>query len=162
EAATLAAVTAPTGGEFTLTEDAVARLNRVPAGFMRDMTREEVEKVARERRVGVIDPALCQAGVGPPRVPTDERVGGCGRGEKQARQLRAHGVQGASRSLDSTDPARHDRFRHLPGAWQGAVRATEALRAEGLDFSVHMSVTDCNADEIPAMIDLARELGARV
>ena len=82
--------------------------------------------------------------------------------EKQARLLREHGVQGASLSLDSTDPARHDRFRHLPGAWQGAVRATEALRAEGLDFSLHMSVTDWNVDEIPAMIDLARTLGARV
>jgi len=82
--------------------------------------------------------------------------------EKQARRLREHGVQGASLSLDSTDPARHDRFRHLPGAWQGAVRATEALRAEGLDFSLHMSVTDWNVDEIPAMIDLARQLGARV
>jgi AdoMet-dependent heme synthase len=82
--------------------------------------------------------------------------------EKQARRLREHGVQGASLSLDSTDPARHDEFRHLPGAWQGAVRATEALRAEGLDFSLHMSVTDWNVDEIPAMIDLARTLGARV
>jgi len=82
--------------------------------------------------------------------------------EKQARRLREHGVQGASLSLDSTDPARHDAFRHLPGAWQGAVRATEALRAEGLDFSLHMSVTDWNLGEIPAMIDLARELGARV
>jgi radical SAM protein with 4Fe4S-binding SPASM domain len=82
--------------------------------------------------------------------------------EREARQLREHGVQGASLSLDSTDPVRHDRFRHLPGAWRGAVRATEALRAEGLDFSLHMSVTDWNADEIPAMIDLARDLGARV
>jgi radical SAM protein with 4Fe4S-binding SPASM domain len=82
--------------------------------------------------------------------------------EKQARLLRAHGVQGASLSLDSTDPVRHDRFRHLPGAWQGAVRATEALSAEGLDFSIHMSVTDWNLGEIPGMIDLARELGARV
>jgi len=82
--------------------------------------------------------------------------------ERQARQMRAHGVQGASLSLDSTDPDRHDRFRHLPGAWRGAVRATEALRAEGLDFSLHMSVTDWNVDEIPAMIDLARQLGARV
>jgi radical SAM protein with 4Fe4S-binding SPASM domain len=82
--------------------------------------------------------------------------------EKQARRLREHGVQGASLSLDSTDPARHDAFRHLPGAWQGAVRATEALRAEGLDFSLHMSVTDWNLGEIPGMIDLARELGARV
>ena len=76
--------------------------------------------------------------------------------------MKTHGVQGASLSLDSTDPARHDAFRHLPGAWRGAVRATEALRAEGIDFSLHMSVTDWNVGEIPAMIDLARELGARV
>ena len=76
--------------------------------------------------------------------------------------MKTHGVQGASLSLDSTDPARHDEFRHLPGAWRGAVRATEALRGEGIDFSLHMSVTDWNVGEIPAMIDLARELGARV
>lgn len=82
--------------------------------------------------------------------------------ERQARLMRRHGVQGASLSLDSTDPERHDRFRHLPGAWRGAVRATEALRGQGLDFSLHMSVTDWNVGEIPAMIDLARELGARV
>ncbi len=82
--------------------------------------------------------------------------------ERQARLMRGHGIQGASLSLDSTDPAQHDRFRHLPGAWQGAVRATRALRDEGLDFSIHMSVTDWNVKEIPAMIDLAGELGARV
>ena len=36
---------------FSWTEEATARLNRVPAGFMRDMTREEVERVAvREGR----------------------------------------------------------------------------------------------------------------
>ncbi len=82
--------------------------------------------------------------------------------ERQARLLRESGVQGVSLSLDSTDPARHDAFRRLPGAWQGAVRATEICRAEGLDFSLHMSVTEWNAEEIPAMIDLARERGATV
>src|SRR5262249_3259207 len=82
--------------------------------------------------------------------------------EKQARLMKTHGVQGASVSLDSTDPARHDEFRHLPGAWRAAVRATEVLRAEAIDFSLHMSVTDWNVGEIPAMIDLAREVGARV
>jgi len=82
--------------------------------------------------------------------------------ESQARLLREHGVQGASLSLDSTDARRHDAFRRLPGAWEGAVRATKVIAAEGLDFSLHMSVTDWNVDEIPAMIDLARELGARV
>ena len=76
--------------------------------------------------------------------------------------MKTHGIQGASLSLDSTDPARHDAFRHLPGAWQGAIRATEALRAEGIDFSLHMSVTDWNVGEIPGMIELSRKLGARV
>jgi radical SAM protein with 4Fe4S-binding SPASM domain len=82
--------------------------------------------------------------------------------EKQATAMRQHGIQGASISLDSTDPGRHDAFRRFPGSWEGAIRATEALRAEGLPFSLHMSVTGWNAGEIPAMIDLARQLGARV
>ena len=80
--------------------------------------------------------------------------------EKQAKLMRQHGVVGASISLDSTEPARHDAFRHLSGAWDGAVRATRVLRAEGLDFSLHMSVTDWNVAEIPAMIDLANDFVA--
>lgn len=80
--------------------------------------------------------------------------------EREARLLRGHGVQGVSVSLDSTDPGRHDAFRGLPGAWKAAARATGALRTEALDFSLHMSVTDWNVAEIPAMIELAGELGA--
>ena len=82
--------------------------------------------------------------------------------DKQARLMRQHGIQGASISLDSSEPAKHDAFRHLPGAYRGAILATEALRAEGLDFSIHTSVTSWNVTEVPAMIDLARSLGARV
>jgi radical SAM protein with 4Fe4S-binding SPASM domain len=80
----------------------------------------------------------------------------------EARLMRQHGVVGASISLDSTDPVKHDAFRRLPKAWQGAVRATRVLADAGLDFSLHMSVTDWNVAEVPAMIDLARNLGARV
>jgi nucleotide-binding universal stress UspA family protein len=76
EAATLAEVTVPAGGEFTWTEDAVARLNRVPAGFMRDMTREEVEKVARAKELGVIDLALCEEGIGHARHTMNEVISG--------------------------------------------------------------------------------------
>ncbi len=82
--------------------------------------------------------------------------------EAEARRMRQSGIQGASISLDSVDAERHDAFRQLPGAWEGAVRATKILNAEGLDFSIHTSMTTWNADEMPAMIDLARELGARV
>ena len=82
--------------------------------------------------------------------------------EKEAALMRKHGVLGASISLDSVDRAKHDAFRRLPGAWEGAVRATRVLADEGLDFSLHMSVTDWNVGEVPAMIDLARTLGATV
>jgi radical SAM protein with 4Fe4S-binding SPASM domain len=82
--------------------------------------------------------------------------------EREAARMREHGVLGASISLDSTDRARHDAFRRLPGAWDGAVRATRVLTDAGLDFSLHMSVTDWNVDEVPAMIELARDLGAKV
>jgi radical SAM protein with 4Fe4S-binding SPASM domain len=82
--------------------------------------------------------------------------------EKEARLMREHRVLGASISLDSTDRAKHDGFRRLPGAWDGAVRATRVLADEGLDFSLHMSVTDWNVQEVPAMVDLARALGATV
>jgi radical SAM protein with 4Fe4S-binding SPASM domain len=82
--------------------------------------------------------------------------------EKEAKAMREHNVLGASISLDSTDRARHDAFRRLPGAWDGAIRATRVLTDEGLDFSLHMSVTDWNVAEVPAMIDLAKTLGAKV
>jgi len=82
--------------------------------------------------------------------------------EREAKLMREHRVLGASISLDSTDPKKHDAFRHLPNAWESAVRATRVLTDEGLDFSLHMSVTDWNVGEVPAMIDLARDLGAKV
>ena len=82
--------------------------------------------------------------------------------EREAKLMRERGVLGASISLDSTDPKKHDAFRHLPNAWEGAVRATRVLTDAGLDFSLHMSVTDWNVAEVPAMVDLAKELGAKV
>lgn len=61
---------------FTWTEDATARLNRVPAGFMRDMTREEVEKVATARGVATIDLAVCEEGIGHARETMNEVIAG--------------------------------------------------------------------------------------
>jgi nucleotide-binding universal stress UspA family protein len=61
---------------FTWTEDAVARLDRVPAGFMRDMTREEVEKVAADKGATTIDLALCEEGIGHARQTMNEVIAG--------------------------------------------------------------------------------------
>jgi nucleotide-binding universal stress UspA family protein len=70
------ALPAPAAGGFEWTPDAVARLNRVPAGFMRDMTREEVERVARAKGVSAIDLALCEEGVGHARETMNEVISG--------------------------------------------------------------------------------------
>ena len=75
EPASFQEVAAPSG-EFTWTEDAVARLNRVPAGFMRDMTREEIERVARDKQLGVIDLAVCEEGIGHARATMNEVIAG--------------------------------------------------------------------------------------
>jgi nucleotide-binding universal stress UspA family protein len=61
---------------FAWTAEAIARLDRVPAGFMRDMTREEVEKVAREKGVATIDLAICEEGVGHARETMNEVIAG--------------------------------------------------------------------------------------
>src|SRR5206468_10930784 len=82
--------------------------------------------------------------------------------EREAKLMRAHGGLGASIRLDSTDRVKHDTSRHRPGAWDGAVRAARVLSDAALDSSLHMSVTDWNVGEVPAMIDLAKALGAKV
>ncbi len=83
-------------------------------------------------------------------------------GKKEARAMRASGLQGASISLDSVDPERHDKFRQLPGAFKNAIRGIDFLKEEGLDFSLHMSVMSWNVSEIPAMIEFARNIGCKV
>jgi hypothetical protein len=48
---------------FGWTEEAVQRVFRVPAGFMRNKTQERIEELARERAAATIDLALVEAGI---------------------------------------------------------------------------------------------------
>jgi hypothetical protein len=48
---------------FDWTSDAVQRILRVPAGFMRSQTQERVEELARERAASAIDLALVEDGI---------------------------------------------------------------------------------------------------
>lgn len=82
--------------------------------------------------------------------------------DKRVQSLKAAGAMGAGISVDSLDPQKHDAFRGLPGAWEKTLNGIEACKRHGLSFQIHFSVTESNADEIPAMIDFARASGARV
>jgi hypothetical protein len=75
-AAAPAAAPAEDGSGFAWTDEATARLNRVPAGFMRDMTREEVERVATAKGVTTIDLAVCEEGIGHARETMNEVIAG--------------------------------------------------------------------------------------
>jgi hypothetical protein len=48
---------------FTWTTEAVARLNRVPEGYMRDMTKKRVEEAAAERATREITLEIVEAGI---------------------------------------------------------------------------------------------------
>jgi len=82
--------------------------------------------------------------------------------EARVAALRTAGVSGLGISLDSLDPAYHDRFRGRPGAWARTMAGIEACRRGGLLLQLHFSVTDENSGELDAMIAFAREAGAAV
>ncbi len=76
--------------------------------------------------------------------------------------LRENGIRGVGISLDAARrPELHDRLRGRTGAWQGAVNGLRAAAEAGLEIAVHTSVFRWNRDEIPAIGELAAQLGAR-
>jgi radical SAM protein with 4Fe4S-binding SPASM domain len=72
------------------------------------------------------------------------------------------GIRGVSLSLDALDPATHDRFRGVEGAWANTVEGSRLLNEAGLPFIVQTTVGRHNLHEIEAIARMACELGARV
>jgi len=81
---------------------------------------------------------------------------------KRVRSLQAAGVIGMGISVDSLNADFHDQFRGCPGAWSRTMAGIEACRTAGMSFQIHFTVTNDNADELAAMIDFSRAVGARV
>lgn len=82
--------------------------------------------------------------------------------DRTAQELVEIGVMGVGISIDSLDPAKHNQFRGLPGAWEGAVSGIEACKRNGLQFQIHFSAQPMNYQELPAVIEWAYDLEARV
>lgn len=81
--------------------------------------------------------------------------------ESRLRSLKSAGVLGLGISLDSLDPDCHDRFRGQAGAWGKTMAGIERCRRNGVDFQLHFSVTDANANELLSMVEFAQSCGAR-
>ncbi|MEN6520265.1 MAG: heme b synthase [Armatimonadota bacterium] len=77
-----------------------------------------------------------------------------------AHRMKESGVQRISVSIDGASAVSHDRFRRQSGAFDGALRGIEHIKAEGIPFQINTSVTRQNLAELPDVLDLAVRLGA--
>jgi heme b synthase len=77
-----------------------------------------------------------------------------------ARRLKEVGVQRVSVSIDGVTAASHDNLRGVPGAYEGALRGIEAFKQAGLPFQINTTITKTNLSELPAIYELAINLGA--
>jgi AdoMet-dependent heme synthase len=82
--------------------------------------------------------------------------------EQRVKSLKQSGVLGVGISLDSLDPDFHDNFRGKSGSWSKTMNGIENCRKLGLDFQIHFSVSEGNANELEAMVNFSRSSGARV
>jgi hypothetical protein len=63
-------------GVFTWTQEAVNRLQRVPEGFMRDMTREKIEDYGRQHRISLVTLEVAEQGIEVGRQLMAEMIAG--------------------------------------------------------------------------------------
>jgi AdoMet-dependent heme synthase len=83
--------------------------------------------------------------------------------ENLAQILQKEGVRGLALSLDALDPARHDAFRRVQGAWENTVEGAKILTRVGLPFIVQTTVGAHNRQELADIAAFAHdELGAKV
>lgn len=71
------------------------------------------------------------------------------------------GLEFVQISLDGLDPATHDSFRGVNGAWDKAVQAIGNCVEADLFVEVATTVTEHNFNEIPLMINFVRDLGVQ-
>lgn len=80
--------------------------------------------------------------------------------KETASALKEAGIRRISISIDAASRERHDKFRGVSGAFDGAIAGIEAARAVGLPFQINSTITKTNVSELPGIFELARDLGA--
>jgi hypothetical protein len=89
-------------GTFTWTQEAVNRLNRVPEGFMRDMTREKIEDYARHHDILLVTLDVAEQGIEVGRQLMAEMIAGYSQVKREAGTEANHEVEGTSAAAVKT------------------------------------------------------------
>ena len=75
-------------------------------------------------------------------------------------KIKEAGAHGVGISIDSMDPAKHNKFRGVQKAWEHSMEAFNILNEVGVDFLVQMSVSDMNYKELPEVVAFSEKIGA--
>src|SRR5271165_1268087 len=77
-----------------------------------------------------------------------------------AEKIKKSGIKRVSISLDGSDATTHDTFRGIPGAFDAAIYGMRNLQQVGVSVQINTTIARHNAHQLPAVLDLARNLGA--
>ncbi len=77
--------------------------------------------------------------------------------KEKARELKTVGLSYVGISLDGGEDV-HDRFRVVPGSFKKALQGIENCQAEGLKVGLRFTINRRNADQVPLLFDLVRDL----
>lgn len=80
--------------------------------------------------------------------------------DEVARRLVDVGIQRISISIDGAAQVSHDSFRGVDGAFSGAIKGIKIAKTAGLSFQINTTITKANVAQIPAIQNMAVELGA--
>ncbi len=80
--------------------------------------------------------------------------------KENAAKMATAGIRRISISIDGATAEFHDRFRAVDGAYAGALQGIENAIGAGIEFQINTTITRSNLDQIPAIHQLAIDLGA--
>ena len=72
-----------------------------------------------------------------------------------AAELKAAGIQCLSISFDGATAETHDDFRGVAGAFARSLQGLEYAREAGIPIQINTTVSQLNADQLPAILDFA-------
>ena len=75
-----------------------------------------------------------------------------------ARRIKEAGIKRVSVSIDGPTAQDHDGFRGVEGAFDGAIRGIENLKAEGVPVQINTTVTRRNKGKLEEIFSLAKDL----
>jgi AdoMet-dependent heme synthase len=77
-----------------------------------------------------------------------------------ARMIVDSGVKRVAISIDGADALTHDSFRGIPGSFDAAIAGFRNLKNLGMSVQINTTIARHNAHQLPAVLDLARSIGA--